>query len=384
MNLKIDKKYLEELLLFLSFALPCAFLAWVLPEKYQISSVNVSCLLFIGFADFVSLVVLLSSSLCTYYLAKKRDRFQFLVLLAILLLAILFACFKVVSSMETNVWMQSALPLGMSYYVFRLIHYSIEVYKGNDEHIPINIFLAYMLYFPVILVGPIIRIGDWYREIRRRRWNQEMFSNGLERILYGLVKIVVLGNYLFSSALAGFVETLDDSQIWLHTYLDCVSYAGNSYMQFAGYSDVAIGFSSLLGIRVMENFNYPFLARNINDFWKRWHISLSQWCRDYIFMPVSSMSRLPWFAILASMIVLGLWHEISFRYVAWAMFHGLGIMGWYVFNRYVNLSLNPPLQRAWDFFSVLLTLNFTIVSFAWIKEDSLAKSVDVFRVLLGF
>jgi len=340
--------------------------------------------LFIAYLDILSLIVLLTSSVSTYYLLKEINPQKKAVLLVATLLTILFVFYKINIGLGNNQMIQSALPLGMSYYILRQLHFTIEVYKGNWINLKFQEFMSYMLFLPVILVGPINRIDDWQRELRRRRWNPEMFSMGLERILYGLVKIVVFGNYAFSYKLGMILDSLTAEQIWLRNYLSCLQYAGNSYMQFAGYSDIAIGLSLLMGIRIIENFNYPFLARNINDFWQRWHISLSQWCKDYIFMTIASSTRKPWIAIIISMIVLGLWHELSSRYLLWALFHGFGIVIWHFFNKYIDFDLKGASQKIWVFFSILITLNFVIISFAWIKEDSVIASINVFKVLFGF
>jgi alginate O-acetyltransferase complex protein AlgI len=151
-----------------------------------------------------------------------------------------------------------------------------------------------------------------------------MFSDGLERILYGLVKINFLGNFLFNMKLTELA--LHSNPYLLKLYLDVVAFTGNAYCQFAGFSDLAIGLGLIWGIRVMENFNAPFLATNMQEFWQRWHISLSSWCRDYVFQPLAALTRSRWFALLASMLVLALWHEISFRYFLWGIIQVLLIL----------------------------------------------------------
>lgn len=374
---------MEELLYFIGFSLVTILIAGRFKGKYYLQIVNIGCLIFVGYLDLVSLIVLVSSSFAAYFLLYKNNVVNKGVLVTISGLILVFIYFKLKATVDDGT-LSAALPLGLSFYYFRLLHYTIEVYKGNLTKISLWDFLGFMFYMPVILIGPIIRFTDWQKEVKRRRWNPLLFSGGLERILYGLVKIVVLGNYLFSARLSLYIIEIQGNQPWLANYLDCLRYTGNSYMQFAGYSDIAIGISMLSGIRIMENFNYPFLAKNINDFWKRWHISLSQWCRDYIFMPIASYSRLAWLAILSSMLVLGLWHEFSARYILWALFHGLGIVIWQLFDKYVTIDLKGGWKRIYDAACVFLTFNFVIVSFIWVKEASFADSIEVFKILLGF
>jgi len=374
---------MDKLFYFIGFSSLFVTVVWCVKEKYHLEIISLGTVVFVGYLDPESLIVLLVSSIGSFYLLQKIDTNRFIFFFVLVCLLLVFVLYKLKTTLEFGVF-NAALPLGLSFYLFRLIHYAIEVYKGNLKKLSFKVFNTYMLYLPVIVVGPIIRIDDWQREVKRRRWDARLFSAGLERILYGLVKVVVLGNYVFSIKLADYIESLSVNQIWLANYLDCVRYAGNSYMQFAGYTDVAVGFSMLLGLKIAENFDYPFLAKNINDFWKRWHISLSQWCRDYIFSPIASSTRLPWVAILTSMLVLGLWHELSLRYILWAVFHGSGIVIWNVYRKYVKLDFDGLRKNIYDAIGVFVTLNFVIISFAWVKEESIASSIKVFMVLIGW
>ncbi len=341
-----------------------------------------SCLLYVAYYDIESFLILTTSSLSTFYFLRNQKKYNYIALYVILALVSLFVFYKMKTTYDQGVF-KAALPLGLSFYLFRLIHFAIESFKSNTQKYSAQDFFAFMFYLPVITIGPLIRIGEWLKEVKRKRWDPQLFSGGLERILYGCVKIVIMGNYLFTVRLGYLISDISINNKWLAAYLECISYAGNSYMQFAGYSDIAIGFSMLFGIRILENFNFPFLASNINDFWKRWHISLSQWCRDYIFTPIASYTRLPWMAVIASMLVLGLWHELSPRYVIWASFHGIGIVIWNLYSKYFKNQYPGFLGKVYDGFSMLLTFNFVVVSFAWIKEDSVWDSVQVFKTLLG-
>src|SRR5262245_56288725 len=140
------------------------------------------------------------------------------------------------------------------------------------------------------MVGPINRFQEFQRSFRRRRWDSAEFSAGCERLLYGYVKIVCLSTYLVSNKLAPLASRTALGPA-AKAYLGCLIYGLNLYLLFSGYSDVAIGFARMLGLRVGENFHYPFLARNINEFWQRWHISLSTWCRDYVYLPCLALGR---------------------------------------------------------------------------------------------
>ncbi|CAD5276508.1 MULTISPECIES: MBOAT family O-acyltransferase [unclassified Imperialibacter] len=374
---------MEELSIILLATLPALLGCWLLPEDYQIKAVGMVSFFLLAYLDALSLAVLVTTSIFTYYTLDRLTKEKLAILVIGTILAVIFLFFKVDFASPDDFIRNRALPLGMSYYIFRQLHFCLEVYKGNINDVKFASFMSYLFFFPVFLVGPINRYPEWEREIRRRRWDADVFSLGLERILYGYVKIVILGNYFISNGLYKFIFNLGEEHKWLASYLDCIRYAANSYFQFAGYSDIAIGISLLMGIRVVENFNFPFLAININDFWKRWHISLSQWCKDYIFLPIASYTRMPIIAIVSSMLVLGLWHEVSMRYVIWGIFHGIGIAAWQLFDKHFQFDFRNRLaQILWRIVSVILTFNFVVVSFAWIKEGSFIEALGVFRTLL--
>ena len=371
------------LLVYLGIGVVALGVYWAIREDFQPYVPTVATLVFLAYQDIFSLGVLLLSSISTYYLLQLAHRWSFYVGVTIILLAFTFIFFKLEATMDMGAF-EAALPLGMSFYLFRLLHYAIEVYKGNLKNINFGTLMSFMFYLPVIIIGPIIRLSDWSKEMNRRRWNPEYFSNGLERIIFGLVKITFLGNYLVNMKLSLYITSFDNESSWIVNYLECFQYTANSYLQFAGYSDIAVGFSMLFGIKITENFHFPFLATDISDFWKRWHISLSQWCRDYIFMPIASFTRLPWVAVISSMLVLGLWHELSTRYILWAFFHGLGIVLWNFQDKHFGSKLSPKALSVYSIVGRIITIHFVIFSFAFVKEESIMDSLVVLKILFGF
>ncbi len=216
------------------------------------------------------------------------------------------------------------IPLGLSYYIFRQIHVGFECYKGTMQKPRLSEYLEYLFFLPVLLIGPIHRMPEFQRSLRRLKWQVSNISEGFERILYGLVKISFLGNFVFNISLKQHAATLPIG--FSRLYEEMVAFTGNAYFQFAGFSDLAIGGALLWGIRIMENFNAPFMATNMQEFWRRWHISLSNWCRDYVFQPLAAYSRNRWLALIGSMLVLALWHEISWRYVGWGVVQAVLIL----------------------------------------------------------
>jgi len=372
---------MEALLNILAISIPMITLAWLLPERWQMLPIVLATAFFLAWVSPLSLVVLAFTALSGYYIIKLYPSLTTAILIVIIQVTAIFLFFKLEYGVEYSLLRNSILPLGLSYYSFRQIHYAFEAYKQKLPEHSITDYISYMFFLPTILIGPINRFQPFLKHLQRRRWDSVLFSLGLERILYGMAKITVLGNWLFAFKLNNYIYSIKSDHPWLADYLETVSYVGNTYVQFAGYSDVAIGLSMLLGFKITENFNYPFIAANIADFWKRWHISLSEWCRDYVFYPFLGMTRNAIISILMSMLVLGAWHEISLRYLLWGGMHALAISIWYQYEGTIlqqKLSQFPYLQRG---LGIIITLHFVIFSFIWIKEDSLLESFQLFKRL---
>ncbi|CAG1064936.1 Peptidoglycan O-acetyltransferase [uncultured bacterium] len=357
-------------------------LFWAAPRRFQPYVAAASCALLLLVFSPVSFVVLSIFTALGYVPFRYGRRSAAGALCAGGAVAAVFIWFK--SGAATG---GALVPLGFGFYTLRALHYGLDSVKRALPPHTYWQFVSYMFFLPTIIAGPINRFQEFHRELARRRFDKDLFSKGCERILYGFVKIIVLASYEVSHILRLRIEAMEGQHEILAAYLDCIRYGLNLYFQFSGYSDVAIGFSMLLGFRIAENFNYPFLARNIGDFWKRWHISLSNWCRDYVYMMALSVSRRPWAAVIASMLVLGVWHELSPRYLAWGVYHGAGIAVWQGFQK---VKKNIP---AMDFAggkyltegaSYLLTMNFVILGFAITKEPDLASGLRVIGKILFF
>jgi alginate O-acetyltransferase complex protein AlgI len=277
------------------------------------------------------------------------------------------------------------IPLGLSYYAFRSIHFAIERYKGSIASVEFYGMIQYLFFLPTLVAGPIHRFPEFSRDLQRKRWDGFMFAEGIERILYGYAKIVFLSHLLVSYYLELYIRDTVPVNPSLAAYMDMLQGGLNGYFLFAGYTDIAIGFGLLMGYRVMENFNWPLLRENIAVFWRNWHASLSSWCRDYVYMGVIATTRSPALGALASMIVMGLWHEFSIRYVLWGVYHGLGIAIWQQFQRlkaYFPSIGNRAVRWAWQLFSILLTLHFVMVGFLLVRHDTLSGFLDQLKQII--
>ncbi len=358
---------------------------WLAPRRWQFPVILMLSAFFLGWWSPRSLFLVLLIAAVSYPAVACRHRWHRAPAAAVAVIVALLLGYKATFTFGDDLLSSVVIPLGLSYYALRAIHYCIEGWKGTLAPHTFGEYLLYLFFLPTLITGPINRFDEFHRGVRRRRWEPAMFSAGCERILYGYVKIVVLAMYLVSDKLAHEIGKLPAASP-LGAWLDCLRYGMNLYFQFAGYSDVAIGFGLLLGIRVCENFDYPFLARNISDFWKRWHISLSAWCRDYIYLPVLSVTRRPRLAIMASMLVLGGWHELSLRYLCWALYHGTGIALWHGFQHLKGgreLPSGSVAARVADAAALLVTLNFVVLSFAITKEADLHGALAVYATICG-
>lgn len=367
----------------------CAGVAgyWAIPARWRSLWLPAFTIVLLGWHSPYSLLalsVLAAMTWCTAHLGTSRPSGKRLMSGAGLILLCLIA--YRISSRELQEAGSTALLLGFAFYTLRLMHYLFEVYKNTIREADWKTFLAWILFFPTISVGPIHRYPEFRRDLLRQRWDSNLFSEGLERILYGYVKIVVIATGYIDGDVSPWIKTVESESPTAYAWLLCLEYGALLYFKFSGYSDIAVGVSRLMGFRIMENFHYPFIASNIGDFWKRWHMSLSSWCRDYAYMPVWSRLRNGALAAIASMLILGLWHELSWRYLVWGLYHGAGIMIWQRWHALTSSrfdALPRGLQWLWRISGWALTMAFVIASFAFTSEAGLKDGFALFITLLG-
>jgi alginate O-acetyltransferase complex protein AlgI len=228
------------------------------------------------------------------------------------------------------------LPLGISFFTFQQMSMLWDMYRSADRtRITLAQTTLYVSFFPQLIAGPIVRFHDIIDQIKKqRRPTVVMFRDGVERFCSGLFKKVVVANTM--GALADEVLRMDPSQLSTPAaWLGVVAYALQIYFDFSGYSDMAIGLASMFGFNLLENFNHPYIASSIKDFWRRWHISLSTWFRDYVYIPLGGNRQGGWrvYRNLSIVFLLtGLWHGASWNFVVWGAFHGIFLMvervGW--------------------------------------------------------
>lgn len=360
--------------------------AWLVPRRFQNSAISSVGLLFLAFSAPVSLALLTGMGIFSFIFFRRASKSGWHVAILATAVVSIIVFFKTGVRLDADIG-ERVVPLGLAFYGLRIIHYVFEAYMRQLPPHKFTDYCQYLVFFPTMIAGPINRFKGFQRDSRRRRWDVALLAVGFERILYGYVKIIVLANYLTGRKLGGWLDGLETQHEWFLAYMGCLKYGLNLYFQFSGYSDIAIGLALLIGFRVEENFNWPFLAVNINDFWQRWHITLSSWCKDYIFMPVSSLTRNPYAGVIASMLILGLWHEISPRYCLWGFYHGLGIMFWQIFQKIKERSSIPKCiweNKATITMSWVFTFNFVILSFAITSASSMEEAWQTLVTIFTF
>lgn len=363
---------------------------WLSPLKWRQHVLTLITAAFLGVYAPLSLAILALLSSITYITVASKSKKQlsgFKAFLVIIVDVSILAYYKIQVGEHNNDDIASiVIPLGLAYYTLRLIHYVLEAYKGTLPHHKFNDFLHYLFFLPTIVVGPIHRFAEFNKDLRRHHWDFNMISQGCERILYGYVKITFLANYLISGLFAQYITTCGDATDPIVIYLDMIRVGLNLYMQFSGFSDIAIGFAKILGFNIMENFKWPYFQKNISDFWKCWHISLTSWCREYIFTTVFSISRSPMLGAISTMIIIGVWHELSLRFIVWGIYHGVGITIWQYFQKYKQTlpTLPSQLRPFADALSILLTLHFVWLGFNIVRYPTLGESFEAIKTVLFF
>ena len=270
------------------------------------------------------------------------------------------------------------LPVGISFYIFQALSYAIDVYRRDASAAKsFTDFACYIALFPQMIAGPIIRYTMIAQELRERPHDAERFATGVALFILGFAKKILLANPMGAVADSAFgAQTLNASAAWLGV----VAYALQIYFDFSGYSDMAVGLGRLFGFEFQRNFNAPYQAESITDFWRRWHISLSTFLRDYLYVPLGGnrMGTLRTYLNLALVMVLGgLWHGANWTFVVWGAYHGALLIA----ERWAGRK--PFYHRCPRFIRITLTLVLVLFSWVWFRAETLSGADAYFRALFG-
>lgn len=376
---------------FLYYFLPAVLILYFAsPWKLKNAVLLVSSLVFYGWGEPKYLFLMIASILLFYGCGLAIGRCEqhkwkkFWLLVSVVCSLALLAIFKYadffIDSFNTVTGLRVpllrlALPIGISFYTFQCLSYTIDVYRGNAQvqKNPIS-FGAYVSLFPQLIAGPIVRYVDVARELNHRTHSWDQVALGLRRFLVGLSKKIILADNF--ALLAKIFRESDEKSVVFY-WLYAIAFMMNIYFDFSGYSDMAIGLGKVFGFHFIENFNYPYLSKSVSEFWRRWHMSLGSWFRDYVYIPMGGnrVSKGRWvFNTLTVWMLTGLWHGAAWNFVLWGLLYALVLM----IEKWV-----PALQKMPGVLRHGYVLLVVILGWILFNATSLHQAVADLRGLFG-
>ncbi|WP_246125967.1 MBOAT family O-acyltransferase [Bizionia myxarmorum] len=272
-----------------------------------------------------------------------------------------------------------ALPLGISFYTFQTMSYTIDVYRGHVKASKNFIdFATYVTLFPQLIAGPIVRYAVIEKELKNRQVTTSLFYEGVERFIIGLSKKMIIANNcaLLADGVFNLPPTESSAVI---AWLGIIAYSFQIYFDFSGYSDMAIGLGKMFGFNFPENFNYPYIAKSIREFWRRWHITLSTWFRDYLYISLGgnrkSVCR-TYINLILVFLITGLWHGASWTFVFWGLFHGLFLI--------IERALETNNRKLPSAFSHIYVIFVLIISWVFFRSDTMADAFNYIASMFNF
>jgi len=270
------------------------------------------------------------------------------------------------------------LPIGISFFTFQGISYIIDLYyrKVNIQRNP-ALVAFYISFFPQLIAGPIVRYSDIEGQIYKRTESLEKFANGAKRFVIGLAKKVIIANNVGFVADQIFSNSAIENTV-ATAWIGIICYAFQIFFDFSGYSDMAIGLGKLFGFDFLENFNYPYISKSITEFWRRWHMSLSTWFRDYVYIPLGgNRSGNVYLNLLIVFVLTGFWHGASFSFLVWGLWHGLFLVveRRFKLNKVNETRLNPLLH--------IVTLLIVIIGWVFFRAEGLKEALTYIGIMFG-
>ena len=387
----------EGLMLFSSLTFLLAFFPLVLVLYYVNNNrvyrniiLLISSLIFYSWGEPRTIIIMIITIIVNYVMAimiEENEKYRKLLFIVtcIFNIGILFF-FKYFNFfvndvlMLKNVTLNIILPIGISFYTFQILSYVIDVYKKEvvAQRSIINLG-AYVTMFPQLIAGPIVRYQTIAKELTDRKEHVDDIAEGLRRFIIGLGKKIIIANQMAIIADKVYLSIPLHDLNTMFAWIGTIAFALQIYYDFSGYSDMAIGLGKMFGFHFVENFNYPYIATSITDFWRRWHISLSSWFRDYVYIPLggSRCSKGRW--MLNIMIVwslTGLWHGASYNFILWGLYYGvLLMMEKLFFKKYLDKLKGV---------NYIITMLIVLVGWVFFNSSSVDQIIYMIRNLFGF
>lgn len=375
---------------FLYYFLPIVLIIYfIVPKKYKNLILFIFSLIFYFYGEPKYIFLMILEILIAYIGAILIDKYKSkkILILTLFIHIILLIIFKYTNFLITNInnvfntnfkLLNIALPIGISFYTFQIISYIVDVYKGKVKVQKNFLKLAtYVSLFPQLIAGPIVRYEVIENELDNRKHSFEDFSTGVRRFTIGLAKKVLIANML--GELCTKFSLVDERSIVLY-WIFAISYMLQIYFDFSAYSDMAIGLGRMFGFHFLENFNYPYISKSITEFWRRWHISLGSWFRDYVYIPlggnrVSKIKHLR--NILIVWLLTGIWHGASWNFIIWGLMFGIILV-------IEKLFLNKYLEKLPNFIRRIYVLFIVMISFIIFNAGTMSEAISNIIGLFGF
>lgn len=378
-----------------SFLPAVMILYYLLPVRFRNVILLLASLVFYAWGEPVYLFLMLLSILFNYFsgldiarnLQDKRAAKRSLVFNLIINLAVLgffkyegFVLDTLNGILPVHISYHALpLPIGISFYTFQILSYIIDVYRGNVK-VQTNLpnFALYVTMFPQLIAGPIVQYADVDEQLASREVSRTKFGEGSMYFIRGLAKKVLLANT--SGMIFTEVSGLAKGNIAVMTaWLGAFAYMFQIYFDFSGYSDMAIGLGKMFGFEFNMNFNYPYVAKSITEFWRRWHISLSSWFRDYVYIPLGG-NRVSKIKHIRNLLIVwflnGLWHGAAWNFVAWGLYYGVIL----IIEKYL---LSPVLDRLPDIVRHIYSIVLVVIGWVLFFSSSFGQAADYIRVMFG-
>ena len=390
--------------IFIFYFLPTALLLYYLvPRKSKHLILTIVSYIFYGWANPWYILLILASTavdyLCGLMIAGRITLFpssshtqrRLAVFISVVTNLSLLGFFKYFAFAQSNLnailqafgreafeVLRITLPVGISFYTFQSMSYTIDLYRGHAR--PANSFVDFACYvsmFPQLVAGPIVRYSDIADQLIHRTCTLEKFSRGMIFFILGFAKKVLLANPMGEVADASFNA---GSLTWYDAWIGVIAYAFQIYFDFSGYSDMAIGLGLMLGFQFSKNFDSPYHAESITSFWRRWHISLSSWLRDYLYIPLGGNRKgrkRTYFNLMTVMLLGGLWHGAQWKFVIWGGIHGCML----AFER--MLGKESPYRFLPRAFRVMITFTIILITWVFFRADSLREALRYLGYMFG-
>ena len=383
-------------LIFIFIFLPLVLVSYyIVPKRFKNTIILLASLIFYAWGEPVYVLLIIVSILINYFGAllirkyisdKEKSKFIFITVLLIDISVLFFfkyygfAIESLGSILGVNLQVKSiALPLGVSFYTFQQISYIADIYMQRVKPQKNLIdFAAYITMFPQLIAGPIVNYNDIYKQLANRKESISKFGEGVQRFIIGLGKKVILANNIGLIWSQVKEIPLNDLSVVL-AWIGIIAFTLQIYFDFSGYSDMAIGLAKMFGFDFLENFDYPYISKSITEFWRRWHMSLGGWFREYIYIPLAGNKKgtliqvrnlfVVWFAT-------GLWHGASTNFIVWGLYFGVILL-------IEKLYLKDLLKRIPTIFSHIYTLIIVIIGWVIFDMNTLPAAGHYIKIMFG-